>query len=212
MFDVDKAAQYLTSHAEPESTSNCATYVRKAISAKAGGGLPMNSTKSAKDYGPQLEAAGFRQVTDGTVQKGDVAVIQPYPGGNPNGHMTMYNGSQWVSDYKQRDMWGGPGYRANQPSYKIYRHQSVKAGSTESGVQGITKHGKKLKKGAEHGVHLGPKKRHLSHKRAELEGGGNVTQGSATVFVGLDRYPVARVGDDTTDAPIAIGEDTVMVG
>lgn len=212
MFDVDKAVQYLNSHAQPESTSDCAAFVRQAISKPAGGGLPMGSTKSAKDYGPQLEAAGFRQVTDGTLQKGDVAVIQPYPGGNPNGHMAMYNGTDWVSDFKQRDMWGGPGYRAAKPSYKIYRHQSAKGTSTGSGVQGITRHGKKLKKGADHGVHIGPKKRHLSHKRAELEGGGNVTQGSGTVYVGRERYAVARVDDNTTDAPIAVGEDTVMVG
>jgi hypothetical protein len=30
--------------------------------------------------------------------------------------------------------------------------------------------------------------------------------------VGRERYPVARIGDETTDAPIAVGEDTVMVG
>jgi len=214
MFDVDKAVQYLNSHAEPESTSNCAKYVRIAISNKAGGGQPVGNTKSAKDYGPQLEAAGFRQVTDGTLQKGDVAVIQPYAGGNPNGHMAMYNGSGWVSDFKQNGStpYPGPGYRAAKPPYKIYRHQDAKAQSTGGGAQGITKQGKKLKKGAQHGVYLGPKQRHLSHKRAELEGGGYVTQGSSTTFVGRERYAVARVEDETTDAPIVVGEDTVLVG
>ncbi|UQA60490.1 hypothetical protein E8A73_008470 [Polyangium aurulentum] len=212
MFDVNKSVQYLNSHAQPKSTSNCARYVRTAISSPAGGGQPMGRTLSAKNYGPQLEAAGFRQVTDGTLQKGDVAVIQPYPGGNQHGHMAMYNGQSWVSDFKQRDMYPGPGYRAARPSYKIYRHQSAKKGSTGTGAQGITRHGKRLKKGANHGVYLGPKQRHLSHRRAELEGGGNVTQGSSTTFVGSERYPVARLGDETTDAPIAVGEDTVLVG
>ncbi len=214
MFDVDKSVQYLNSHAHAKSTSNCAKYVRIAISSPAGGGQPMGNTLSAKNYGPQLEAAGFRQVTDGTLQKGDVAVIQPYAGGNPNGHMAMYNGQGWVSDFKQNGStpYPGPGYRAAKPPYKIYRHQSVKSGSTGSGVQGITKQGKRLKKGAQHGVYLGPKQRHLSHRQAELEGGGNVIEGSGTTFVGRERYAVARIGDNTTDAPIVVGEDTVLVG
>jgi len=213
VFDVNKSVQYLNAHAEPGSLGKCARYVRVAISSPAGGGLPMGRTLSAKNYGPQLEAAGFRQVTDGTVQKGDVVVIQTYAGAkNQHGHMAMYNGQNWVSDFKQRDMYPGPGYRAAKPPYKIYRYQGAKKQSTGTGVQGLTQHGKKLKTGAQHGVYLGPKQRHLSHQQAELEGGGNVTQGSATTFVGRERYPVARIGDETTDAPIAVGEDTVMVG
>ena len=38
-----------------------------------------------------------------------------------DGHMVMFNGKQWVSDYKQRDMWGG-NIRQEAPSYTIYRH------------------------------------------------------------------------------------------
>jgi hypothetical protein len=32
----------------------------------------------------------------------------------------MFNGKQWVSDFKQRDMWGGSA-RQYAPSYVIYR-------------------------------------------------------------------------------------------
>lgn len=32
-----------------------------------------------------------------------------------------HDGSQWTSDFKQKDMWGGPGYRQSQPPYVIYR-------------------------------------------------------------------------------------------
>ncbi|EHC85258.1 putative cytoplasmic protein [Salmonella enterica subsp. enterica serovar Senftenberg str. A4-543] len=52
---------------------------------------------------------------------GDVIIIQPYAGGNPSGHMAIYDGADWYSDFKQRDMWAGPGYRAARPSYTIYR-------------------------------------------------------------------------------------------
>lgn len=76
----------------------------------------------AKDYGISLERAGFSEVLQGsTIQAGDVAVIQPYPGGNPSGHMAMYDGIIWISDFRQRSMYPGPGYRRTQPSFKIYR-------------------------------------------------------------------------------------------
>lgn len=212
MFDADKAAQYLDSHVRPKSIKRCAHYVTNAITAPAGGGQPMGRTESAKDFGPKLEAAGFRQVTDGSLQKGDVAVIQAIPG-HPDGHMTMYDGQGWASDFKQNGMYPGPSYRAQKPPYKIYRHQSAHPTSSGTGVQAITRHGKKLAKGVHHGVQVGPKRRHLSHRLAELEGGGNVTHGSGTVFVGRERYAVSRVGDNTTDgSPIAVGEDTVLVG
>ena len=48
-------------------------------------------------------------------------MIQPYKGGDPNGHITMYDGEDWLSDFVQRDMWGGPGYRENKPNCIIYR-------------------------------------------------------------------------------------------
>jgi hypothetical protein len=66
-----------------------------------------------------LSTAARRQ--DYQAGKGDVAVIQPYQGGDPNGHICMYDGDQWVSDFKQRDMWGGPGYRKNKPVCIVYR-------------------------------------------------------------------------------------------
>ena len=56
-----------------------------------------------------------------TPKAGDVVVIQPYTGGRTHGHIAMYDGTSWVSDFVQNDMWGGPGYRKNQPSKTIYR-------------------------------------------------------------------------------------------
>lgn len=79
--------------------------------------------ESAKDMGPALQKAGFDPVdkTNYAPQKGDVVVIQPYPGGNANGHIAMYDGKQWISDFKQKDMWGGPRYRTYQPPSQVYR-------------------------------------------------------------------------------------------
>ena len=212
-FDVDKAVTYLDKHAHKKTQHECAHYTANAITSPAGGGLPMGRVHDAKNFGPSLEAAGFKPVTDGTIQKGDVAVVQPYPGGNQSGHMEMFDGKNWVSDFQQnhgQDVYPGPGYRANQPDYKVYRYKSGQASA--GGAQGITVAGTKLFKGDDHGVSLGPHDRHLSHQLALLEGGGQVTQGSTTVFVGTALHPVARVGDETTDGPIDVGENTVLIG
>jgi hypothetical protein len=123
-LDIEAAVRHLDSHALSESTGRCARFVREALDA---GKVIINpNPRNAKDYGPYLEAKGFVKLTateepQYTPLKGDVAVIQPYKGGSPAGHICMYNGTQWVSDFKQRDMWSGPGYRQHKPDYAIYR-------------------------------------------------------------------------------------------
>ncbi|MFI1772529.1 hypothetical protein [Thalassobellus citreus] len=52
---------------------------------------------------------------------GDIVVIQSYAGGSVHGHIQIYNGTQWVSDFKQSDFWPGSGYSKNEPSYNIFR-------------------------------------------------------------------------------------------
>ena len=41
---------------------------------------------------------------------------------SPAGHMQMFDGSVWISDFKQNGFWAGPGYRTHKPAFKIYRH------------------------------------------------------------------------------------------
>jgi hypothetical protein len=118
MYDSISAANYAASHAEPGSLGRCAEYVRKAIE---WGGIPLQRTGSAKDYGASLEAAGFQEAL-GSPLKGDVIVIQPAPG-HRHGHMAIYDGAHWISDFKQfRGFYPGPAYRNAKPAYKIYRY------------------------------------------------------------------------------------------
>jgi hypothetical protein len=120
-YDVDAATRYLGQHAAPKSTHHCAAYVRAALEA---GGLDMTQRPNfAKDYGPYLTRLGFKTVaaTGYRPQKGDIAVIQNYAGGDAAGHVTMYDGTCWISDFKQTDMWSGQGYREKKPGYTIYR-------------------------------------------------------------------------------------------
>lgn len=119
----------------------CAQHVRIGLN-KAGYDVKVPShgrlgPAYAKEYGPSLENAGFKEVTsfnqnahipgtnypiDYVPKRGDVVVIQPnsqQP--KPYGHMAMYDGNKWVSDFMQTDIWGGKPMRDEKPSYKIYR-------------------------------------------------------------------------------------------
>ncbi|CNE05835.1 hypothetical protein [Yersinia mollaretii] len=136
MWHVSKAVQYLNDNAKPSSEGYCARYVKRAIS--AGGDISTwPSIVSAKNYGSALIERGFRvvDVNSGYIA-GDVVVIQgirksDFPVGeirkdHPHGHMAMFNGQQWVSDFKQNNgYYPGGDYRKAKPAYVFYRHKDV---------------------------------------------------------------------------------------
>ncbi len=115
--------------ARARSVGRCAQYVRFAI--EAGGITLLAKHRSAKDAGGSLLTAGFlalEGVPEGAVEEepvlqvGDVVVVQSVPR-HPHGHMAMYNGSIWVSDFRQlHGLYPGPGYRGAKPLYTIYRY------------------------------------------------------------------------------------------
>jgi len=120
-LDIDKSIKKLQASAVERSKHRCAFYVRNAL--LAGGISFAEHPRDAKDYGSYLIDKGFVEVPLKSYMavKGDIAVIQPYKGGSSAGHITMFDGKVWVSDFWQTDMWSGPGYRQHKPSYKIYR-------------------------------------------------------------------------------------------
>lgn len=100
---IDKKLKY--------GESKCARYVKKALI--AGGASAKNSgIESAKNYGPWLLENNFKVVGGATTvctggvftisgqQVGDVVVIQAAPH-HVHGHMAMFNGTHWVSDFVQ---------------------------------------------------------------------------------------------------------------
>lgn len=124
---INKALATLRRKALPGPNNECATFVRIALES---GGFKIKKTHHAKDYGHSLIKAGFEEVVleeneQYIATRGDVAIIQPYPGGNPSGHMQMYDGQNWISDWVQRRFWPGQGYGVNKPPFKIYRYPSV---------------------------------------------------------------------------------------
>jgi hypothetical protein len=126
MWDKSKAINHLNKHAQAHSLGRCAEYVRKAIQS---GGVTLNHHISAKDYGSSLSLAGFQMVVRSHAtahyhhRVGDVAIIQPILN-HPHGHMAMFDGIHWISDFVQyHGVYPGHSYRAATPPYAIYRYR-----------------------------------------------------------------------------------------
>ena len=100
-YDIDKAVSYIKTHAEKKSTSLCAKYVRLAIEA---GGLESSAVKrNAQNYLTILKDLGFTEEETTSYIKGDIVVFG-IPKGHDNGHIAMYTGSEWISDFKQNSI------------------------------------------------------------------------------------------------------------
>lgn len=116
-WDKNLAALYARNKAEDHSIGLCARYVTNAIHY---GGLDIPRTPYAKDMGNTLFAAGFKYAIV-SIDIGDIAVIQPIPN-HPYGHVCIYDGESWVSDFIQRTMYPGQAYRNAAPPFVIFRH------------------------------------------------------------------------------------------
>jgi hypothetical protein len=96
----------------------CALYVRKAIIA---GGIPLYVGGDAWSYKYTLPILNFHQVGKETEREvGDIVVFQPI-GGRKYGHIAIWNGKQWVSDFKQRNLIVHSDYLNDGCEYAIYR-------------------------------------------------------------------------------------------
>ena len=117
-WSPEAAARYATEKAEKKSVGMCALYVRKAIIA---GGIPLYVGGDAWSYKYTLPILNFHQVGKETVQEvGDIVVFQPI-GGRKYGHIAIWNGKQWVSDFKQRNLIVHSDYLNDGCEYAIYR-------------------------------------------------------------------------------------------
>lgn len=118
-FNIHEALNHLTSNALSNSSGYCARYVREAL--EAGGLSTYGRPVSACDYDTYLSMIGFSIVDSSnyTPQEGDI-VVHEATSGHSHGHIAMYNGNQWISDFIQNDMYGGSAYRDN-PNYTVLR-------------------------------------------------------------------------------------------
>ena len=97
-YNNDTVADYITKNAAPKSRTMCAGYVIKAM---WHGGCPIGLIP-AYAYNKTLPLMGFEEITvkGYKPKKGDISVV-PSNSTHPFGHIAVYNGKQWVSDFKQ---------------------------------------------------------------------------------------------------------------
>ncbi len=117
-YNVDDVTKYLREHAYEKSQGKCAKAVRLALEA---GGLDTTGRPTATvDYNDGfLQSLGFIEVSpeNYTPQAGDI-VVHERQAGHPYGHITIYDETEWISDFVQIDMFGGSAYR-NNPDYSL---------------------------------------------------------------------------------------------
>lgn len=100
--DVGQLVGWLDSHAYVSSTHRCAASVRQAMEAAGISTTDRPASGDAGDYGPFLLRHGARVVQPESYepQAGDIAVFDKTDD-HPAGHIQVYDGHQWVSDFVQ---------------------------------------------------------------------------------------------------------------
>lgn len=121
-WDPDKAIAKLRQGASSSSQGRCAGAVMNAIEAGGESSKRVGSAHQMNDG--YLSDCGFERVSKDnyTPQKGDVIVIEAVPG-HKHGHTAMFDGTRWISDFYQRDAFGGSAYRKPGVAFEYYRHK-----------------------------------------------------------------------------------------
>ena len=117
-IDINKAVNHLVSHAHKKSTGWCAKYVANALEA---GGFKFTRQGSAYLYRTNgiLIKMGYREIGKQILYvKGDITVTDRNAY-HPDGHIAMWSGSQWISDFNQKTEYV---YFRNQPPVYYYRY------------------------------------------------------------------------------------------
>lgn len=110
-FNVSKALEWAKNNVGPKSIGRCARYVRSML--EAGGMNTAGRPVSAYQYAGYLPKKGFKHIaslsskseqaawTNSKALPGDIAVMAH----GQHGHICMFTGKQWVSDFVQNNMW-----------------------------------------------------------------------------------------------------------
>jgi hypothetical protein len=114
-------AAWMDAHALTRSSHHCAMYCRLGMEAAGLSTQDRPRSGDAGDYGPFLLRHGAQVVAKDlyTPQVGDTVVFEK-TAQHPYGHIEMYDGQRWVSDFMQHSF--SP-YRdaASTPPFTIYR-------------------------------------------------------------------------------------------
>jgi hypothetical protein len=121
VLNKSQLSEWMDAHALSRSSHHCAMYCRMGLEAAGLDTADRPRSGDAGDYGPFLLRHGAQTVPHDSYvpQVGDVVVFDKTEQ-HPYGHIKMYDGQHWVSDFKQNSF--SP-YRdaASTPSFTIYR-------------------------------------------------------------------------------------------
>jgi hypothetical protein len=121
VLDKSQLANWMDAHALTRSSHHCAMYCRLGMEAAGLSTQDRPPSGDAADYGPFLLRHGAQVLAADsyTPQVGDTVVFDK-TAQHPNGHIEMYDGQRWVSDFMQHSF--SP-YRdaASTPPFTIYR-------------------------------------------------------------------------------------------
>lgn len=122
-YNIANAVDYLKKNYQPKSIHSCAKYVRLAL--EAGGGNTKGYPNMAKLYKPTLEQIGYKKLeySPKDFQIGDIVVFQPPYPEQMYGHIQMWDGLNWGSDFRQNNFYPSSQYRTN-PMYEIFRYET----------------------------------------------------------------------------------------
>jgi hypothetical protein len=114
-------AEWMDTHALTRSSHHCAMYCRRGMEAAGLSTQDRPRSGDAADYGPFLRRHGAQVLSPDsyTPQVGDTVVFDK-TAQHPSGHIEVYDGQRWVSDFMQHSF--SP-YRdaASTPPFTIYR-------------------------------------------------------------------------------------------
>lgn len=116
-IDVDKFTNFLQGISSYSSSQKCAKSIRLAL--ESAGARFQSHPIAAADWGNTLTKIGYRQINPkfDAPKEGDIYIIDR-TGKHVYGHIAGFNGTQWVSDFKQKsyDVYNEKGL-----TYKYYR-------------------------------------------------------------------------------------------
>lgn len=110
-FDINKALAWASKNCGAKSKGSCAKYVRMMM--EAGGLSTAGRPVSAYKYVDFLPQKGFKHIavlhnkkdqsnwSSTSARPGDIAVMSH----GQHGHICMWTGKKWVSDFVQNNMW-----------------------------------------------------------------------------------------------------------
>ena len=118
-YNTEAATAYITRNASPRSKGLCAQHVRKAL--ETGGCPTWGHPMTAKSYKSFLLYLDFTCIDKKGYhpKRGDIVVFSSAKG-HPYGHIAMWNGKQWISDFRQMGLFVTPIY-AKEGNFDYYR-------------------------------------------------------------------------------------------